>query len=169
MPVIRGRPRETKIPDAQRNDLLRRLVDERKGQSTTGGPSIFEIPLDQSDMLDVMVIWNDWHGVRSEDRTELIKEAYRDHQEGLALALGVTYDEAIERGLLPFRVRQRFGPQLKFDDEQVRSAYFRVGGIENPEGGISLRYPTESIAEAAVRELQQLLPGSQWMVSHAVS
>jgi len=167
MPVIRGRPKETKIADDQRNDLLRRLFDERKGQSTTGGPSIFEIPLDQSDMLDVMVVWNDWHGVRSEDRTELIKEAYRDHQEELALALGVTYEEAIEQGVLPYRVRQRFGPQPKFDNEQVRSAYLSVGGVERPDGEISLRYPTMSTAQTAVAKLQQLLPGTEWLISHA--
>lgn len=169
MPVIRGRAGEKRLAEDQRSELLRRLVDERKGQTNAGGPAIFEIPLDQSDLLDVMVIWNDWQGVRSEDRTQLIKEAYSDLQERLALALGLTYNEAIDQGVLPYRVRLQFGQQPEFDDEPLLSAYFRVGGVMTDDGRVDLRYPTKSTAEAAVGQLQQMLPGTEWIINHAVS
>ncbi len=126
---------------------------------------MFEIPLAQPDQFDVMIVWNEWEGVRSEDRTQLIKEAYKDKADDLALALGVTYNEAIEQGVLPFRVRLRFGPQPKFTEEEVRTAVLSVGGFPRPDG-IELRFPTRTTAEEAVQQLNQLLPGMDWVVAY---
>ena len=172
MPVIRGRSSEKKLTDEQRGLLLSRLADERQGLSTQGGPVIFEIPLEQSDKLDVMVVWDAWQGVRSEDRTRLIQEAYREQQDSLALALGVTCEEAIEQGLLPFRVRPRFGQQFDFREEDLRSAFLSVGGFERPDferpdNVIELRYPSQTVAEETIRRLKELLPGTEWVVSYA--
>lgn len=167
MPVIRGRSTEKKLPDDRRKSLLEQLVAEREGKPTPGGPVIFEIPLDEPEKLDVMVVWDQWEGVRSEDRTQLIKAAYQDKADLLALALGVTYQEAIEQGVLPFRVRLKFGPQPKFTEKQVRTAYLSVGGFAGPEGIVELRFPTQSTAEEAVKQLQKRLSGSQWVVSYA--
>src|SRR5271157_2408977 len=167
MPVIRGRSSAKKLTDEQRGLLLSRLADERQGLSTQGGPVIFEIPLEQSDKLDVMVVWEAWQGVRSEDRTRLIQEAYREQQDSLALALGVTYEEAIEQGLLPFRVRPRFRQQVDFREEALRSASLSVGGFERPDNVIELRYPSRTVAEETIRRLEELLPGTEWSVSYA--
>src|SRR5208337_843240 len=167
MPVIRGRSSEKKLTDEQRGLLLSRLADERQGLSTQGGPVIFEIPLEQSDKLDVMVVWDAWQGVRSEDRTRLIQEAYREQQDSLALALGVTYEEAIEQGLLPFRVRPRTRQQVDFREEDLRSASLSVGGFERPDNVIELRYPSRTVAEETIRRLEELLPGTEWAVSYA--
>lgn len=167
MPVIRGRSNEATLPEDRRSALLDRLVAEREGKSPPGGPVIFEIPLDQPDKLDVMVVWDEWADVRSEDRTRLIQEAYKDKADALALALGVTYREALEQGVLPFRARLRFGPQPKFGKEKWRTAYLSVGGFTGPEGRIDLRFPTRTTAEEAVRQLEKRLPGTQWMVNYA--
>jgi hypothetical protein len=67
MPVIRGRSSETKLSDDRRKSLLDRLVAEREGKPALGGPVIFEIPLDQPEKLDVMVVWDEWEG--SDQRT----------------------------------------------------------------------------------------------------
>ncbi len=109
MPVIRGRSSDAKLSAERKAALLARLIAEREGKAEAGGPVIFEIPLDQPEMFDVMVVWNEWERVRSEDRTQLIKQAYKDKEEAVALALGVTYQEALEQGVLPYRVRLRFG------------------------------------------------------------
>jgi hypothetical protein len=167
MPVIRGRSNETNLPDERKTSLLDRLVAERAGKAAPGGPVIFEIPLDQTDKLDVMVVWDEWEKVQSEDRTHLIKEAYKDKADDLALALGVTFQEAIEQGVLPYRVRFRFGPQPEFTEEEVRDARLAVGGFVGPEGTIELRFPTRTTAEEAVLQLKARLPGSQWMVNYA--
>jgi hypothetical protein len=167
MPVIRGRSHAAKLPDARRKELLERLAAERQGEEVSGGPVIFEIPLDQAGKLDVVVVWDAWDGVRSEDRTQLIQEAYKDKADDIALALGVTRQEAIERGVLPYRVRLRFGRQPKFTEEEFRAACLSVGGFADSEGSVELRFPTPSIAEEAVKQLKKRLPGSQWVVSPA--
>ncbi len=167
MPVIRGRLNETKLPADRRKAILERLVAEREGKPAPDGPVIFEIPLEQPDKLDVMVVWREWEQIRSEDRTQLIQEAYHDKGDGLALALGVTYQEAIDQGVLPFRVRPRFGPQSHFTEEELRAACLSVGGFVGPEGGVELRFPTRTTAEQAVEQLIEWLPGSQWVVSYA--
>ena len=167
MPVIRGRLNVTRLSDERRRSLLHRLVAERNGGPVQGGPVIFEIPLDQPDKLDVMVVWDEWEGVRSEDRTELINEAYKDRPGVLTLALGVTYDEAIEQGVLPFRARLRFVKQPSFTEEQLRTACLSSGGFLRPEGIMELRFPTQTIAEEAVQQLKERLPGSEWVVNYA--
>ena len=127
MPVIRGRLNETKLPEDRRKSLVDRLVAERRGKAGPAGPVIFEIPLPQPDSLDVVVVWDEWKQIRSEDRTQLIKEAYHDKSDNVALALGVTYQEAIEQGVLPYRVRLRFGPQPNFTEDELRSRYLSLG------------------------------------------
>ncbi len=167
MPVIRGRSKELKASEARRRSLLDRLLAERAGNSPPGGPVLFEIPLDQPEKLDVMVVWDEWEGVRSEERTQLIQEAYRDQAENLALALGVTWKEAIEQGVLPFRVRMRFTAQPRFPKEKVRTAYLSVGGFAGPGDTVELRFPTRATAEEAIRQLKKQLPGIQWVVDYA--
>src|SRR5205814_9799234 len=99
------------------------------GTAARGGPGLCESPLDATEKSDVMVVWDEWEGARSEDRTQLIQEAYKDKADNIALALGVTYKEAIEQGVLPFRVRLKFGPQPKFTEEKIREACLSVGGF----------------------------------------
>jgi hypothetical protein len=140
-----------------------------KAKCCPGGPVIFEIPLELSDKLDVVVVWDEWNGIRSEDRTQLITKAYQDKSDSLALALGVTYAEGSDQGVLPFRVRMSFAPQPKFPEDQLRSALLSVGGFERPEGDIELRFPTGRMAEEAARQLEARLPGSQWTTSYAGS
>ena len=84
-PVIRGRHGEKKLTEDQRHSLVSLLNNERNGHLTPGGPVIFEIPLEQSDKLDVMVVSDAWRGIRSEDRTKLIQQAYGDQADSLAL------------------------------------------------------------------------------------
>jgi hypothetical protein len=168
MPVITGHTNVTKLPAARGDELFKWLVAEREGKMLPGGPVIFEIPLEQSDKLDIVVVWDEWEGVRSEDRTQLITKAYQDKSDALALALGVTYAEANDQGILPVRVRLRFAPQPVFPEDQVRSAKLAVGGFERPEGNIELRFPTRTMAEEAVRQLEARLPGSTWMTNYAV-
>ncbi len=167
MPLIRGRSSGTKLSDDRKKSLFERLVAERQGKAVLGGPVIFEIPLDQLDKLDVMVVWDEWEGVRSEDRTQLIEAVYKDKEDALALALGVTYKEAIEQGVLPFRVRLRFGPQPKLTEEEIRTAQLSVGGFAGHQASVELRFPTQTTAEEAVQLLKERLPGSEWVVSYA--
>ena len=133
-----------------------------------GGPIIFEIPLQQPKKFDVMVVWDEWDGVRSEDRTRIINDAYKDKATAIALALGVTRGEAIEQGILPYRVvTLALASHFIGKDQELREAALSIGGFAKPDGSIDLRFPTQTIAEEAVRQLQQRVPGSQWVITYA--
>jgi hypothetical protein len=167
MPVIRGRPSQTQLPDDRRSSLLARLTSERVGATAPGGPVIFELPLTQTNKFDVMVVWDEWKDVRSEDRTQLIKEVYQDKADALALALGVTRKEADEQGVLPYKVRMTFVQQPRFTEDQFQAACLSVGGFVGPDGRSELRFPTAPIAEEAALRLKEKLPGSEWVVNYS--
>jgi len=135
MPVIRGAAIVTHVPAEQRAALLRQLSEEREGQSTERGPVIFEIPLQQPGKIDVLVVWQAWEAVPAEVRSEIILEAYRDQQQRIAQALGVTYLEAMEQQLLPYAIVPMIR-QGELSAEELRRAMLAEGGILH-EGGKS--------------------------------
>ena len=104
VPVIRGKSSTIALTPSRRNTLLKQLVKELKGLPTANGPLVFEIPLEQSDRIDVLAVWQALEDLRSEDRTELILDAYKGQHRKIAQALGVTHQEAMEQQLLPYAV-----------------------------------------------------------------
>ena len=76
MTVVRGKTTTTELPSEDRAKLLGTLVRELSGQAASGGPVIFEIPLDSTNKVDVLVVWDAFRDLRSEDRTDLILDAY---------------------------------------------------------------------------------------------
>ncbi len=167
MPVIRGERTEPSFPPAARDALLERLRRELAGERSEGGPFIFQIPLPQSDRDDVLVVWDEWESVRSEDRTEIILEAYGPQQDSIAQALGVTYQEAVEQHLLPYGV----SPMARRDEiepHKLRQAMTEAGAFVLPDGAVDLRFPTRSMAEAAHRKLCKEMPGGYWTIAEAV-
>lgn len=168
MPVIRGQSRTTALTAQQRQALLQQLKNERDGKATPNGPLVFEIPLEQSDRIDVLVVWQAWENLRSEDRTSLVVEAYKDLEERIAQALGVTYQEAIEQQVLPYAVipLTRRG---EADAAEVRKAMLEEGGIPLPGDKVDLRFPTMAMAEAAHRRLCDRLPKGYWSIVQTVA
>jgi hypothetical protein len=164
MPVIRIDTEATRkpLPRERRDSLLARLKDEWSGKSVADGPVVFEIPL-APNSIDVLVVWNEWAGVCSEDRANLIEEAYGDGHPYISQALGVTYEEAMQQDLLPYAVVSFF------EDAKARILAFRAdegkkladivaakrenGGIVLPDGKVDLRLPNRAMADNAVRKL----------------
>jgi len=104
MPVVRGVPSVNVLDPDRRRSLVESLRNEVSGGATPGGPVVYEIPLDQTDKIDVLVVWGEWAGIGSEDRTNVILESYGDQDKRIAQALGVTYEEAVDQQLLPYSV-----------------------------------------------------------------
>src|SRR5438270_151471 len=104
MPVIRPTVTAKVFKDEQRRALIEQLARERAGEPTAKGPVIFEIPLEATDKIDVLVLWEAWKDVPSETRSDIILEAYKEVQGKVSQALGVTYQEAIEQHVLPYAV-----------------------------------------------------------------
>jgi hypothetical protein len=163
MPIIRGRFREPSITTERRQSLVQRLAAERKGEAAPGGPVIFEIPLPQPNLVDIVVIWEEWKDVAPQLRNQLIEECYSGSDVSIALALGLTYAEALEQGVLPYRVRLEGQTSKSYPKEEFDKAARMAGGFAG-EGDVELRFPTIANAQEAIRLLQEQLPGTQWKV-----
>ncbi len=163
MPVILGKPRTTILTEQRRRRLLDQLTREIGGASTPG-LLIFQIPLEGSDLMDVLVVWEHWQGIRSEDRTNLILAAYQDRKETIAQALGITYQEALEQHLLPYAVMPMTRPGDKVVLATLHEAMLAEGGITLPGDRIDLRFPTLAMAEDAHRKLTERLPSGYWSI-----
>lgn len=168
MPVIRGHANSTSLTTERREALLEELVHELSGKPTSGGPLIFEIPLEQSDKIDVIVVWNAFEGIRTEEQTSLILEAYDDQSDRISLAMGTTYHEAIEQHLLPYAVipRMRRG---QFDPAELREAMLEEGGVALSDEKVELRFPTMPMAEAAFQRLSDRFPSVAWSLKEVSS
>lgn len=167
MPVIRGISKSAPLASERRRTLSDELVAELSGKSSPDGPIIFEIPLEQSDKIDVIVVWNAFDGIRAEDSTALILDAYNDRKDRISLAMGVTYREAIAQHLLPYTVvpMMRRG---QVDPAALNKAMLDEGGVALLNGRVELRFPTMAMAEEAQQRLAERLPGGYWSILETV-
>lgn len=174
MPVIRGRPTTRALTPERRANLKERLVRELSGQSTPGGPLVFEVPLEQSDRFDVIVVWNEFAGARVEDRDRVILEAYGDVGRQPSMAMGVTEREADDQTLLPYlvfsrtEVRAAEGENDSVDPADLHAwhdAMVEEGGIVRDDGTVALRFPTRAMAEDAQARLAAKFPVARWSIS----
>lgn len=163
MPVIRGLSPASTLSSERRDELLRQLEQELAGQRVADGPLIFEIPLEQSSKIDVIVVWQKFAPLLSEDRTNLILAAYADTQANISLALGVTRDEALDQQVLPYAVvpMSRAG---EANDDELRNAMLDEGGIAISPRTVELRFPTMAMAETAHRRLCDRMPHGYWSI-----
>ena len=165
MPVIRGEIKVRPLTTRQRKTLLKQLVKELAGEPTTEGPIIFEIPLEQSDRRDVLVVWDAMGDLRSEDRTDLILEAYKPRADKIAQAVGVTRREAIEHGWLPYQVKPAsIGPSLAGNLQELKKAMLDQGGFVLDGDNVVLRLPSFAMAEYAAQRLMSRVPEQQWYI-----
>jgi hypothetical protein len=161
MPVIRLTPTAPAFRREQRQALLDQLSRELAGQATEKGPVVFEIPLDQADKMDVLVVWEAWKDVPSEIRSDVVLEAYKDKKDTISQALGVTYQEANDQNLLPYAVlpMTRRG---EVDPETLKAAMLKQGGFALEGGKVDLRFPTRTMAQEAHRRLCDEVPKGYW-------
>jgi hypothetical protein len=166
MPVIRGQPNKIAVEPEARARLLEKLKKELQGESTSNGPIIFEIPFNEMDRFDVLIVWDEWGKLRSEDRTNLILDAYGERQFQIVQALGLTMDQAIEEGRLPYRLECN-NPGTSSVSE-IHEAMIALGGFSFNDKKVELRVPSFGIAQEIQRKLGSRLPGSQWGIGVTV-
>lgn len=152
MPVIRADSTMRAVPTVLRKALLEQLANERAGKPQPNGPLIFEIPLEQSDKIDVLAVWQAFSSLRAEDCTGLIMEVYKDQEARIAQALGVTYNEAMEQNLLPYAVVPMAQPD-DVDPAELRKAMLAEGASASSDGKVELRFPSMLMAKTAHRRL----------------
>jgi hypothetical protein len=176
MPVIRGQVRGPSLTDDQRNALLQKLENELAGSSSSSGlamwdnPLIFEIPLERLDgtldRIDVIVVWDAFRNLRSEERTGLILEAYGDRESSISQALGVTHDEMMDQALLPYRMMHMEHPG-EVDLHVINNAMLDEGGFMIGNRA-ELLLPTRRMAEAALARLNERVPNGRWAIGELV-
>ncbi|MCI0637726.1 MAG: hypothetical protein L0Y72_08850 [Gemmataceae bacterium] len=166
----------TKPPKPKAHDkLVKRLVQELKSPGNDVQPLILEQFIEGTGSRHVHVIWDDWQGLIDEQRSAVIEEAYAQAEGAKAaseitLASGVTPDEALVLGLLPFKVvptRKRHEakpPMADYKKAMKAESRRTVLGDRSEE----LRYPRVEDAEAAISRLGKALPGSEWTVVQEV-
>jgi hypothetical protein len=168
MPVIRSQPEDSQKLKAE---LREQILQELSGGSVPQPPIIYEIPLQPSDTLHVIVVWDKWADVPAQDRADLIMQAYQEfdslHPEvnpkapSITLVMGTTWQEADRLGVLPYVIEPNYR-RGEADDRQVLQAMLKQGGVETPSGKVILRFATESAADIALRSLKRELPDARW-------
>lgn len=174
MPVKR---RSSGPPDARRfKDLYETLAQELTAPKDFGVPIVDEETFPRTGLKGVTVIWNKWNGLSDSERTAVILEAYmqafgKEEKDRVAFAVGLTVEDAIEAGNLPFTIL----PSLRRTDavtpEKVREVMADLGAVlEAGDYPAVLRFSSREDAEACRRKLSQILPGSDdiWTIAQEV-
>lgn len=114
----------------------------------------------------MVVVWDAFESLASEDRSSIITDAYGDEQAKISLALGVIYEEALEQHVLPYAIvpMTRAG---ETDPDDVRRAMLDEGAFATRRGGVDLRFPTMAMAEEARRRLSGRLPMAHWSIAQS--
>ena len=149
-----------------KSPLADELAAELKSQRESGQPVIHETEFPNSDQLRVVVIWDAWHNLTHEARTDTIHQAY-ELAEGAAarnrigLASGLTVPEAFGAGMLPVQVIAALRKSDPVTAEQCNAALIEEGAsvLVSPEKP-QLRFATLDEADAACQRLAKRLPGS---------
>ncbi len=177
MPYIQaaGTTVETAIPAELLASLAKQLRDEMKGAGASGGPAIYEIPVEGAERFDVLVVWQAWRDLKSEGRTNVILDAYGERRDHVVRALGVTYEEAMQQQLLPYAIvstveenpmflnKMKLAPDKEREFlDRIRKAKIDAGGIALPNGKVALRFPTRAMAEQARLALFDKLREGYW-------
>jgi hypothetical protein len=154
--------------------LVKKLVQEFTASSPNLQPLILEEHVAPTRSRHVHVIWDAWKDVADEQRSVIIMEAYQQAEgeevaREVTIAEGVTPQEALALGLLPFKVV----PTRKCDDRHSPEDYQKARAEEARHTLLGskakeLRYARLEDAEAASKRLEQALPGSSWAVVQEV-
>jgi hypothetical protein len=154
-------------------DLLAELADELRNAREAGQPLVEEYVFPRTNAVRVTVIWDKWDLLNNEDRYATILQAYEQVEgkafhDRIALAIGLTVPEAVEAGLLPFRITTSLRRGDPVTIEQCREAMIAQGAsvLMDPENSL-LRFATEKEAEACRQRLIHQLPGSEpvWVIA----
>lgn len=133
--------------------LVKALVKELVSPSGDSQPLILEQHLKAAKSRHVHVIWGEWEGVADDQRSEIIVEAYTQAEGSAAadisLAIGVTPQEALALGLLPYKVE----PASLMDKLEEKAFRHEARHTLLGPGAKELRYATREDAQEAVSRL----------------
>jgi hypothetical protein len=127
-----------------------------------------QLPVTKSSRVNV--IWEDWKPLSFEQRSEVIRDAYK-RAEGeevasrIEVATGLTAEEALVHGFLPYKVEPARSKGGKVVSAEYRRAISEEAShtLLGPRA-TELRYARLEDAEESRKRLQEILPDSSWAV-----
>ncbi len=184
MPVIRPAGRKQPIATV-REHLTDLLVKELMGERSRMGPVIFELPTEQANRVDVIVVWEAWKSLPSESRIEVVRDAYGRFATALessihqidpnkprdvlvpspASVICATWEDVATLNLLPYKIQPTaIGDAV--DQEDMRLLMIENGAIWTPFG-VQLRFPNEEMAADVHARLMEEMPEARWSVEES--
>jgi len=181
MPVIRPAGREQPLATV-REHLADLLVKELMGERSRMGPVIFELPTDQPDQVDVIVVWEAWKSLPTEARSEVVRDAYERFARVLESSIHqidpskpreplvptpasvtcATWENLTSFDLLPYKIQPTAGED-EVDPEDVRLLMIEAGAIWTP-CGVQLRFPIKEMATGVCARLMKEMPEARWSI-----
>ena len=175
MPVIRPAGRKQPLATV-RDHLADQLLEELMGERSRMGPVIFELPTDQANQVDVIVVWEAWKSLPTEARSQVVRVAYQRfakvlessiHQNDPSKPMDLlvpspasvtcaTWDDLTTLDLLPYKI-QPTAAEDAFDPDDARLLMIEVGAIWTPFG-VQLRLPNREMATDVHTRLMTEMP-----------
>ena len=164
MPTVR----EKKAWERNHASLVGGLYEAMRAGAAKGQPLVFVNRIGTSGALNVTVVWQAWSDLGHQARSDIIMDAYRRMgAEKIPIALGVTFEEAISSGLLPFSIVPLVRESDPISPDRIRTALLQEGAVET-SGGLLLRFADSRQAQEAYRRLVQSAPGPYWSIVHEI-
>ncbi len=164
MPTVR----EKKAWERNHASLVGGLYEAMRAGAAKGQPLVFVNRIGTSGALNVTVVWQAWSDLGHQARSDIIVDAYRRMgAEKIPIALGVTFEEAISSGLLPFSIVPLVRESDPISPDRIRTALLQEGAVET-SGGLLLRFADSRQAQEAYRRLVQSAPGPYWSIVHEI-
>jgi hypothetical protein len=171
MPLIRS-PKDG--ANVQYPGLVAEIASELSQPKDFGQPRIEETEF-STKAIRATAIWDKWDKVPDGNRPAVILEAYervkgKAFRDRITLAIGLTFPEAYELGMLPYRLH----PSVRSTDPVTELACNRAmrelgaSDLFMP-GKPVLRFASEEEAEKARSHLEKQLPGSHWLLDKDVA
>lgn len=156
------------------SDLVQKLANELRKDSSSGEPIIIERPVGTKGAVHVFVVWSKWPRVPNADRSAVILAAYKQAIPKLvsriAVTMGVTFEVAMELNLLPFAVQPRKDMYALLGKHDFHQHMLAEGAFFSQQNELELRFPTKEMAEAArsrIAKRTDTSPGD-WAVIQSV-
>jgi hypothetical protein len=179
--MARIRSRLSPSERAAGDDLVDPIVKALSGESQSDEPVIFEVPMGETDYLQVIVVWERWADLSADVRSRIVTEAYQrlgaEHPDEvtvdrLSMILAVTPSQAIDLGLLPYSVHPtNVHPSEPRYSNDILPLLRREGAIDT-DSGPELRLPTQAMAREARDRLREATlgfePDVRWQIGEQV-
>jgi hypothetical protein len=158
--------RQKNTREGEYADLAAQLYEAMRTGSPNGQPLVFVNRIGTSGALSVTVVWQAWSDLGHQARSDIIADAYRKvGPEKVPIALGVTFEEAISSGILPFSIVPLVRESDPISRDWIRACLIKEGAVET-SGGLVLRFADSGQAQEAYRRLIQAAPGPYWSIVH---